>query len=897
MKRIILTILIIVSMSLAISHEAVALNQNTHGAINNIVAFGNFNNFSLNSYLINNINMTQGTDTVIDNETIDRWIRLGGIYEDDRPVPLLYPRSYNHFHDPTKPLDEAGFTDKLLGWIPLHEGVSSIIWALSEDEQSGTPGLGDYSWPAARNYFYDALTATDQTTRDHNFAKCFRSVGQLMHLVEDASVPEHTRNTAHVSWNYESWVVNEKNSSIVNTILNSTPVVPYDTVLASPGYPEFGGLPVSRLFDTDSYTGQNPDITTNADMGLAEYSNANFFSNDDVFNYNFPADATLQEYSEVIQDPRDPPNAITRSYYLKSGDGEPVDHIAARAYLDYEYDQYEVHDYYDGAEIFLDEYCYQDYATKLLPRAVGYAFSLMQYFFRGEIDAVEPVTLKDGNGNITGVSMKKVVNNTPKIGGAAGEIEPIGGGTDDRILVSYQYTSGGQTVFGNSTSLSFNNNSTQDLVFSGFTPPIPSDATDKKYLLVYRGKLGEEEDAVAAKKFKTGLERPIVGYDSEGFLGYGDDSPIIWYLSKFTSGYPQQIWDTYDETIPLTEFPDPYIYTDGYQYTYAMCADDQYVYTAGFIWETSTYWESPETTSLVIRKYDLSSHTQIWSKEEHVNWPVGDDSDPFAPQPPADGPWWKRPDTILVDDTGIYIAGCETDDWPNESEGSSYAWVQKRGLDGTFQWENKYVLPFQWHPYGNGIGTSAGIALGNGKLYISSPESIYEADKSTGQTIRTITSTSPTSSYDYEPIAYYNGYLYGTKYDFGSTSMSVRKIDISDGTTVWETPTGVSLGSVPYYIGFAKFFGRIDVDAGGVYVAYANHLFKLNHAGTVAGQLNATSWVEDIKTSPNGLYAVSADSYLFRCNNSMTSFDMQVDIDSPHYYIFSPFSIALEYLQ
>jgi hypothetical protein len=31
-------------------------------------------------------------------------------------------------------------------------------------------------------------------------------VGQLMHLVEDASVPLHTRNDAHLIFNYETWV-------------------------------------------------------------------------------------------------------------------------------------------------------------------------------------------------------------------------------------------------------------------------------------------------------------------------------------------------------------------------------------------------------------------------------------------------------------------------------------------------------------------------------------------------------------------------------------------------------------------------------------------------------------------------------------------------------------------
>jgi len=392
----------LISVILFIKQTAFALDQQTHAAINEIVALGNFNNFSLNSYLTNNLGIEQGTDASFNGEKIHLLISLGGAYEDDRPLPYL--RSLNHFHDPTKQLDQAGLDTYWRGLLlPVHlTGTSSILWALSKDIQNNTSFIGipagNYSWPATRDYFYNALIATDEYTRTENFVKCFTGIGQLMHLVEDASVPLHTRNEAHIgNWNYETWVAETRNSTVVNNILNGTPVIPYSTVLAQQGNtdPRIGGLPVSRLFDTGKFVAngghQDPGATTGADIGLAEFTNANFFSErtgNQNNKYDYPSNAVLNKFSEQINDPRGS-GIITRFYYGKAGDGVTVPHLAARTYFDYEYDRYNHWQDYNNGPIFLDETCYKDYATLLLPRAEGYAFSLMQYFFRGQMDAVD----------------------------------------------------------------------------------------------------------------------------------------------------------------------------------------------------------------------------------------------------------------------------------------------------------------------------------------------------------------------------------------------------------------------------------------------------------------------------------------------------------------------------
>lgn len=162
-------------------NKAMALEVETHKYLNRTIAQGFYNNFSLDSYLRNNLNFESGVNEVIPtyNETVWKRIELGGYKEDITGIPYL--RSTKHFHDPlVSDWNSAGF-----------KGMqSSILWAETKNQSLL---LGNYSWPDAREYFYKALTATDSDIRNTNYAECFRAVGQVMHLVQDMSVPEHTR--------------------------------------------------------------------------------------------------------------------------------------------------------------------------------------------------------------------------------------------------------------------------------------------------------------------------------------------------------------------------------------------------------------------------------------------------------------------------------------------------------------------------------------------------------------------------------------------------------------------------------------------------------------------------------------------------------------------------------
>ena len=169
----IFVIYMIISM---FSLHSYALEKETHKEINEYIAKHTIRGFSLDGYLKAQLGFTEGKNEFFNNKKVFEWLGYGGKKEDEP----AYIRSCRHFHDPLESWDNAGL-----------KGIwdSSIIWGQRTDQWPG----GHYSWQDVRDYFHLALTSERQIIREYYFAKTFRGLGQLMHLVEDASVPLHTR--------------------------------------------------------------------------------------------------------------------------------------------------------------------------------------------------------------------------------------------------------------------------------------------------------------------------------------------------------------------------------------------------------------------------------------------------------------------------------------------------------------------------------------------------------------------------------------------------------------------------------------------------------------------------------------------------------------------------------
>ncbi|MBI4653548.1 MAG: hypothetical protein HY752_00880 [Nitrospirae bacterium] len=387
-----------------------ALETITHEKINEFIAINTLNGFSLDSYLKNQLGFANGiTEDIKSTETkkVFEWIKVGGLYEDNPPWTIPYFRSANHFHNP---INKQGFSG--IWGTGFVSGESSIPWS---QKAIGTqsPG-GYYSWYDARDYFYKALTATDKNTREKNFSDTFRGLGQLMHLVEDLSVPEHTRNDGHYLKAYEGWVKDTQKSNdpqrkaIFDTAL-ANPIFFNKDALNQPSAFSTAPVPIANLFDTNTYNGSNPDVTINNNIGLSEYTNANFVSPDTRFkNFAYPSkDTSVVVVDYDIADPFNPGNTVKRPYYKKKADGDSgylltgVDYH--RLYRQTNLSEPELGQLEVVVIAPMDGNVFSDYTKRLLPRAVGYSAGLLNYFFRGDIDLVDDATT--GSGYV-------IVNNT-----------------------------------------------------------------------------------------------------------------------------------------------------------------------------------------------------------------------------------------------------------------------------------------------------------------------------------------------------------------------------------------------------------------------------------------------------------------------------------------------------
>lgn len=265
----------------------------------------------------------------------------------------------------------------------------------------------------------------------------------------------------------------------------------------------YAPCPVSQLWDAEFYDGTNPSSTLS--QGLAEFTNANFFSSSTIFAAERYADDTSHKHyfpypkrssSELYLSPSDIEDGYYKLYFAKKYDGETIDHFVRVGYfsslvgdLNSEY----------IADLYLDEACHQDYAAKLVPRAVGYSAALLDYFLRGRL---EVKSLPFFYNNELYSMRLKITNTTPSqepVGNGAFNLvlryTPEGGaddGSDDIYIKLEEKSFYGELSGGAELELYFNR---QDL-------SVPLDRWDTvRCILVYSGTLGNESYSVVASGF------------------------------------------------------------------------------------------------------------------------------------------------------------------------------------------------------------------------------------------------------------------------------------------------------------------------------------------------------------------------------------------------------------
>src|SRR4030042_4201596 len=197
-------IILAMSVSIVLVSQAFPFSRPMHRDLNERIGQRVINNFFLNDYLVKQLGFADGVKEILKDESREEnviwWLGEGGDKEDEPESLLRYPtntaRNNRHFHDPLESWDNAGLH------TPVFTPQSSLMWSQNQNQDVG----GQWSWYDARDYFHKGLTSTSKPIKDSFFAKTFRALGQLMHLIQDASVPSHSRDDIHIIYNYEHWV-------------------------------------------------------------------------------------------------------------------------------------------------------------------------------------------------------------------------------------------------------------------------------------------------------------------------------------------------------------------------------------------------------------------------------------------------------------------------------------------------------------------------------------------------------------------------------------------------------------------------------------------------------------------------------------------------------------------
>ena len=411
------------------------------------------------------------------------WIEDGSWWEDlaiGSPLDLLT----SHFYNP--------YTNKGLTELGITIGISAY-------DRANDPN-NFYSWKNARQYFYQGLSSTIEAGRDLCLANSFEILGHVVHLIQDMSVPAHTRDDMHVPYvdgePYELYTKNNWRSLNYNSVS-----FPYSNVSISLNAPK-------QFWDLDSYDGTV--AYDSGYIGLSEYTHANFFSKDTIFKY-FPHPArentNYYDFGLLPITVITTPDNINHNTFYISGYGKQ--RFAALKYFAGELWNLPIPlPRVYQLTLHLDNRCYEEYAQYLVPRAVGYSAALLDYFFRGTMAITLPDTGVYAQTENRDEGFKKITlnaQNTSPVG------EEMTGGSIELVVkyrlaqedpfqsypvpTTWEYfyivrpeLNGGRSI---------PRASPVKLEFDLSQTPIPINATDLYLQVVYRGKLGQEEGAVA----------------------------------------------------------------------------------------------------------------------------------------------------------------------------------------------------------------------------------------------------------------------------------------------------------------------------------------------------------------------------------------------------------------
>ncbi len=402
--------------------------------------------------------------------------------------------------------------------------------------------------------------------RKKYWATTFRALGDIVHLIQDMAQPQHTRNDAHFG---QCFPFLTGHTSIYEKYIESRAVgVPYELPsgrVVNAGLLNYGDYEPPRFTDyTSFFTTRHKENDLLKRKGMADYSNRGFFSagtnlsSSEDARYQHPSNnppsyprrllgvdwrgeplggdpnARVELFLGVVADALNP--ALSRTCTSANDPGC----VALTTFG--AWDQF-LEERRFLSRYTLNRYNYDAMADLLIPRAVAYSAGLLDYFFRARLEIQDAGFTNDG----IVLRVKNAIDPTRQ---AYWKDEALAAGGKMVVTVRYERPApaGGTSTHHHTSAVTLLN---EDIkpgraawnVYRFTNIPLPPlDAMKVQYRVVYRGRIGQEEDALAVGTFKpvsgflvTPNYAPADGLSSAGqsrLIYYANNA---WHLSKDTA--------------------------------------------------------------------------------------------------------------------------------------------------------------------------------------------------------------------------------------------------------------------------------------------------------------------------------------------------------------------------
>jgi hypothetical protein len=396
----------VIKLMLLVTITASAWEINTHRAIDrlaiekseNLKSFVKNSDIPINSYFYNNEQfegygmsyiqyieddkkgegngVAQWGQKFDSKPSYQKMIEAGTILEDAQYPGALhrsYGRFNNHFYDAQNDGHKLTMTP--------YPNVNALKWATGDTYHTETK-FNYYSYPKALNYFKLGFTEKDPKVRKKYQAEMLVSVGHLMHMVNDMSVPAHVRDDAHPFDDpLEKWARGgEEGGDNIGFRVSGNTVKDYSKLL------DRNANKMVKYNNFDDFMARE-----------AKWTATNFFSKDTILSKLSPSASSTYEDFESSK------NEVEKYYIRSYGNGKyDCDNgcvpygtklgIRIKSYiinaLREKYYNKNTPSMLGKSTSFKGDYSVvEDNARILIPRAIANARNFVNYFFRGKVSA------------------------------------------------------------------------------------------------------------------------------------------------------------------------------------------------------------------------------------------------------------------------------------------------------------------------------------------------------------------------------------------------------------------------------------------------------------------------------------------------------------------------------